>query len=253
MGDFLEKYHPKTSIFSHFEVDVSLPIEERAFQTWKALLTAKRNHDGLFLVIGKLLKDIIQFGICQKVFINEQLLVGKKVKNFQKCLEKIIQDGIRIGQNALIVGNCFQRQHIQPKDVRSVRLNISLVHYLIDGRVENQVAPSVAKNCLTIMSSYVGIVIKKLEPKQVLKQFLRELGLAPNILSGEKRFLKKTATNAEFAEQTKNWKLTTLCRSIFSFNIKKIIYYSKLVMGEFYATLAMLKTPIMERGFYELS
>lgn len=54
----LEKYNPKTSIFAHFRVDESLPVEERAFATWRALLSAKRSHDGLFLVIGKLLKDV---------------------------------------------------------------------------------------------------------------------------------------------------------------------------------------------------
>lgn len=253
MSSYLDKYNPQTSIFAHFQVDEKLPVEERAFQTWKALLSAKRSHDGLFLVIGKLLKDVVQFGICQKVSINEQNLVGKKVKSLQKYLEKIIQDGIRIGQNALIVVNCFQKQRIQQKGVRSVQLNTNLAHYLIGGRVENQVVLFVVKNCLTTMSNYVGIVIKKLEPKQALKQLLRELGLAPNILSGETRFLKKTTINAEFVGQVKNWKLTTLCRSIFSFNIRKIIYYSKLVMGEFCATLAMLKTPIMERSFYELS
>lgn len=54
----LDKYNPQTSIFAHFNVDDNLPKEERAFATWKALLSAKRSHDGLFLVIGKLLKDV---------------------------------------------------------------------------------------------------------------------------------------------------------------------------------------------------
>ena len=54
----LDKYNPTTSIFTHFNVDVELPKEERAFATWQALLSAKRSHDGLFLVIGKLLKDV---------------------------------------------------------------------------------------------------------------------------------------------------------------------------------------------------
>lgn len=58
MTDYLEKYNPKTSIFSYFQVNEDLPAEERAFQTWRALLSAKRSHDGLFLVIGKLLKDV---------------------------------------------------------------------------------------------------------------------------------------------------------------------------------------------------
>lgn len=58
MSGYLDKYNPQTSIFAHFKVDDNLPVEERAFQTWRALLSAKRSHDGLFLVIGKLLKDV---------------------------------------------------------------------------------------------------------------------------------------------------------------------------------------------------
>lgn len=56
--EYLEKYNPSTSIFSQFIVDENLPIVDRAFQTWKALLTAKRSHDGLFIVIGMLLKSV---------------------------------------------------------------------------------------------------------------------------------------------------------------------------------------------------
>lgn len=58
MSSLLEKYYPETSIFKHFEIDQNLPEEDRAFLTWKALLEARRNQEGLFLVIGKLLKDI---------------------------------------------------------------------------------------------------------------------------------------------------------------------------------------------------
>jgi len=47
----LDKYSPQTSIFAHFKVDVDLPIADRAFATWRALLSAKRSSDGLFLVI----------------------------------------------------------------------------------------------------------------------------------------------------------------------------------------------------------
>lgn len=55
----LDKYSPKTaSIFDSFKIDTSLPKEEQAFNTWKALLTAKRSYEALFLVIGKLLKNI---------------------------------------------------------------------------------------------------------------------------------------------------------------------------------------------------
>lgn len=54
----LDKYKPKTDIFSLFSVNEDLPKEEKAFSVWKALLSAKRSHDGLFLIIGKLLKQV---------------------------------------------------------------------------------------------------------------------------------------------------------------------------------------------------
>lgn len=56
--DALAKYNPETSIFTHFKVEEGLEKADRAFATWNALLSAKRSHDGLFLVIGKLLKDV---------------------------------------------------------------------------------------------------------------------------------------------------------------------------------------------------
>lgn len=55
---FLEKFYPGGSIFQHFQVAEGLSEEETAFATWRALVFAKRNHVGLFLVIGKLLRDI---------------------------------------------------------------------------------------------------------------------------------------------------------------------------------------------------
>ena len=77
MSSFLDKYNPKTSIFSNFEVDASLPKEEKAFATWKVLLSAKRNSDGLFLIIGKLLKDIR----------DEKLYLVLDYDNFSQFLE----------------------------------------------------------------------------------------------------------------------------------------------------------------------
>lgn len=56
--NYLAKYKPETSIFEAFDVDQALPRTDLAFRTWEALLLAKRSHDGLFLVIGKLLKDV---------------------------------------------------------------------------------------------------------------------------------------------------------------------------------------------------
>lgn len=72
----LDKYNPQTPIFEHFEVDEKLPKTERAFSTWKALLFAKRTHDGLFLVIGKLLKNVR----------DEKLFVELDYENFSQFL-----------------------------------------------------------------------------------------------------------------------------------------------------------------------
>lgn len=77
MANYLEKYNPQTSIFAHFEVDSTLPVVERAFATWRALLSAKRSHDGLFLVIGKLLKDVR----------DERLYEKLDYENFSQFLE----------------------------------------------------------------------------------------------------------------------------------------------------------------------
>jgi hypothetical protein len=77
MSSYLDKYNPQTSIFAHFQVDDNLPKEERAFQMWKVLLSAKRGHDGLFLVIGKLLRD----------FREEELFKQLDYENFTQFLE----------------------------------------------------------------------------------------------------------------------------------------------------------------------
>lgn len=67
VDSYLEKFNPKTPLFEQFVIDTELSQEEKAFATWKALLTAKRNHDGLFLVIGKLLKSCRDERLYQKL------------------------------------------------------------------------------------------------------------------------------------------------------------------------------------------
>jgi len=56
--DYLTKFSPNTPLSISFQIDETLPEHERAFAYWTALLTAKRSSDGLFIVIGKLLKEI---------------------------------------------------------------------------------------------------------------------------------------------------------------------------------------------------
>lgn len=111
MADFLEKYNPQTSIFAHFQVDTELPAEERAFQTWKALLSAKRSHDGLFLVIGKLLKDVRDERLYEKLdyenfsqfLSSEEIGFSREkaymyIKTYEYYIEYLQLDPERIGQ-----------------------------------------------------------------------------------------------------------------------------------------------------------
>lgn len=60
MDQYLAKYKPEIALFDQpqFTIDEELNPKEKAFATWRALVVAKRNHEGLFLVIGKFLKDI---------------------------------------------------------------------------------------------------------------------------------------------------------------------------------------------------
>jgi hypothetical protein len=57
MDSYLTKYKPElSSVFEQFEVEKS--EEDYVFKIYQNLLLAKRNHEVLFLVIGKLLKEI---------------------------------------------------------------------------------------------------------------------------------------------------------------------------------------------------
>lgn len=55
----VEPYTPQLpSLLDQFETDSTLTKEEYGFAVYQKLLLAKRNHEALFLVIGKLLKEI---------------------------------------------------------------------------------------------------------------------------------------------------------------------------------------------------
>lgn len=57
--DYLEKYKPELpDILKDFDIEETGTEEERAFRVYKMLLIAKRNNEAMFLVIGKLLKEI---------------------------------------------------------------------------------------------------------------------------------------------------------------------------------------------------
>lgn len=111
MSSFLDKYNPQTSIFTHFQVDANLPVEEKAFETWKALLLAKRSHDGLFLVIGKLLKDVRDERLYEKLdyenfgqfLASEELGFSREkaymcIKTYEFYIEVLELDPEKIGQ-----------------------------------------------------------------------------------------------------------------------------------------------------------
>jgi hypothetical protein len=53
--DFLA---PQNTIFSQFNINQKLSKSELAHATHQALIKAKLNYEGLFLIIGKLLKDV---------------------------------------------------------------------------------------------------------------------------------------------------------------------------------------------------
>lgn len=55
---YLERYFPKIEVFDNYEYDSSLPREEKAFAVWQKILSAKQSYQALFLIIGKLLRDV---------------------------------------------------------------------------------------------------------------------------------------------------------------------------------------------------
>jgi hypothetical protein len=111
MSNSLDKYNPQTSIFAHFKVEDSLPKSEKAFATWKALLSAKRSHDGLFLVIGKLLKDVrddklyleLDYDNFSQFLASEELGFSREkaymcIKTFEYYIEFLELDPEHVGQ-----------------------------------------------------------------------------------------------------------------------------------------------------------
>ena len=57
--DYLSKFKPNLpELLSDFTPDDDVSEEEYAFNVYKLLLTAKRNNECLFIIIGKLLKEI---------------------------------------------------------------------------------------------------------------------------------------------------------------------------------------------------
>jgi hypothetical protein len=108
---YLEKYNPQTPIFTHFYVDESLPVRERAFGTWKALLSAKRTSEGLFLIIGKLLKDVrdgelylqLDYENFSQFLASEELGFSREkaymcIKTYEYFVEHLELDPERVGQ-----------------------------------------------------------------------------------------------------------------------------------------------------------
>lgn len=107
----IDKYNPQTSIFTHFEVDKDLPKTERAFSTWKALLSARRTQDGLFLVMGKLLKDVrddklyveLDYDNFSQFLASEELSFSREkaymcIKTYEYYIDYLELDPERIGR-----------------------------------------------------------------------------------------------------------------------------------------------------------
>lgn len=109
--NYLARYNPQTSIFRHFQVDETLPAEEKAFQVWEKLLSAKRSHDGLFLVIGKLLKDVrdqnlykqLDYDNFSQFLASEELSFSREkaymcIKTYEYYIEYLQLDPESVGQ-----------------------------------------------------------------------------------------------------------------------------------------------------------
>jgi len=106
----LDKYNPSTSIFTHFRVDENLSKVEKAFATWNVLLSAKRSSDGLFLVIGKLLKDVrddkmyltLDYDNFSQFLASEELGFSREkaymcIKTYEYYIEYLEMDPEKIG------------------------------------------------------------------------------------------------------------------------------------------------------------
>lgn len=109
--EYLEKYNPQISIFSQFIVAENLPIEDKAFQTWRALLAAKKNHDGLFLVIGMLLKSVrdnklylkLDYDNFSQFLADEKLGFSREkaylcIKTYEYYIEYLEMDPEKVGE-----------------------------------------------------------------------------------------------------------------------------------------------------------
>lgn len=76
MDNFLERYNPKVSVFKQFEIPENLSEVDKAYQSWKMLVLAKRSQEGLFLLIGRILKS----------FREEKLYLKLDYENFTQFL-----------------------------------------------------------------------------------------------------------------------------------------------------------------------
>lgn len=108
---YLEKYNPSVELFPQFQVDQNLSVVDKAFVTWQNLLKAKRNQDGLFLVIGKLLKDIrdekmytqLDYETFSQFLASEELSFSREkaymcIKTYEYYIEYLELDPSRVGQ-----------------------------------------------------------------------------------------------------------------------------------------------------------
>lgn len=79
MSDFLTQYRPDISVLDQFSVDPSDP--DYAWLLWKKLLEAKQGHQILFLVIGKLLKEVKEKKVYQTLNYEtfEQFLASEEL------------------------------------------------------------------------------------------------------------------------------------------------------------------------------
>lgn len=109
--NYLAQYNPKISLFAQYEIDPRLDKNQRAFAAYQGLLSAKRSHDGLFLVIGKMLKTIrderlyeaLDYEDFKQFLASEEIGFSREkaymcIKTYEYYIEVLQLDPAKIGQ-----------------------------------------------------------------------------------------------------------------------------------------------------------
>jgi hypothetical protein len=176
MDTYLEKYKPELpDILKDFDIDDEGTEEEHAFKVYKMLLVAKRNNEAMFLVIGKLLKEI-----------RDKELYGKlDYESFSQFLASEEVGYSRESAYLFIRSYEYLIQHLQ--------LNPQVVGKMNIGRI-NMMIP----------------VIKKIEEEQGIDEAIKMIGDLDHLRHGD--FVQKIQDSRKsekpdvyYSEEQKKW------------------------------------------------